>query len=206
MRCMQTPEPSSGKPLAETDPNNPNNNPYLGLVRLAMFAALIAVMGFIPKLDLPFLAGVPITVQTLGVMMAGLFLGARQGALAVLLFIFVVCLGAPFLSGGRGGLGVLFGPTAGFLMGWVIGAFLVGLIFTSLRRMRVNLYWAALVACLIGGIAGIYLPGIPWLSWRASMPLDKAALVSLAFVPGDVIKAFVAAWLARQLERELPKL
>ena len=43
MRCMQTPEPSSGKPLAKPDPNNPNNNPYLGLVRLAMFAALIEI-------------------------------------------------------------------------------------------------------------------------------------------------------------------
>jgi len=81
---------------------------YQDLVRISLFAALIAVLGLIPKLDLPFTAGVPITAQTLGVMLAGLILGARNGALAVLLFLFVVALGAPVLSGGRGGLGVFF--------------------------------------------------------------------------------------------------
>ena len=64
------------------------------------------MLGLIPKFDLPFTAGVPITAQTLGVMLAGLVLGGRKGALAVLLFLFVVALGAPVLSGGRGGLGV----------------------------------------------------------------------------------------------------
>jgi len=49
------------------------------LVRIALFAALIAVLGLIPKFDLPFTAGVPITAQTMGVMLAGLFLGARNG-------------------------------------------------------------------------------------------------------------------------------
>ncbi|MEY3633571.1 MAG: hypothetical protein RI937_1769, partial [Pseudomonadota bacterium] len=74
------------------------------LVRIALFAALIAVLGLIPKFDLPFAAGVPITAQTMGVMLAGLFLGARNGFLAIVLFLFVVALGAPVLSGGRGGL------------------------------------------------------------------------------------------------------
>ena len=59
---------------------------YKPLVRIALFAALIAVLGLIPKLDIPIAAGVPITAQTLGVMLAGLLLGPRHGALAVLLF------------------------------------------------------------------------------------------------------------------------
>ena len=56
------------------------------LVRVALFAALIAVLGLIPRIDIPFAAGVPITAQTLGVMLAGLLLGPRLGAIAVLLF------------------------------------------------------------------------------------------------------------------------
>lgn len=172
------------------------------LVRIALFAALIAVLGLIPKFDLPFTAGVPITAQTLGVMLAGLILGARNGLLAVLLFLFVVALGAPVLSGGRGGLGVFFGPTVGFLTGWVIGAWLCGAVFFWLvQRSPDRVFPAALTAAILGGIVSVYGLGIPMLAFVATMPLDKAALVSLAFLPGDLMKAFLAAWLVVRLHR-----
>jgi len=178
------------------------------IAKVALFAALIAVLGLVPRIDLPFLAGVPITLQTLGVMLAGLFLGARLAALSVLLFIFVVLLGAPFLSGGRGGLGVLFGPSAGFLLGWVLGALIVGWVFRAMlvffsrgeREIgRATLAASAFVACLLGGILGIYAIGIPWLAWRADLELTAAALVSLGFVPGDLLKAGLSAWVCWQL-------
>jgi len=127
------------------------------LVRIALFAALIAVMGLIPKFDLPFTAGVPITAQTLGVMLAGLLLGSRQGALAVVLFLFVVALGAPVLSGGRGGLGVFFGPTIGFLLGWIAGAWACGAVYERLISwLPSRRFLAALMACWVGGILVIY--------------------------------------------------
>ena len=62
------------------------------IVRIALFAAIIAALGLLPKFDLPLLPGIPVTAQTLGVMLAGIFLGARNGALAVLLFLFVVAV------------------------------------------------------------------------------------------------------------------
>ena len=174
------------------------------IVFVSLFAALIAILGLIPKIDLPFLAGVPITVQTLGVMLAGLFLGPRRGALAVALLVFVVLLGAPFLSGGRGGLGVLFGPTAGFLIGWIPGALLVGLVFFLLQRLAPSkVLINAFMACLVGGIVVIYSVGIPVLAWRAAMPMDQAVAISLAFIPGDLLKAAIAAALiARFPNRE----
>jgi biotin transport system substrate-specific component len=203
-------------------PQSASLDAHRDLVRIAFFAAMIAVFGLVPRLDLPFLAGVPITLQTLGVMLAGLFLKPKHAAYAVLLFLFVVCLGAPFLSGGRGGLGVLFGPSAGFLFGWVIGAWLVSVIIgLLLGRHRPtpttstgpvaapapmthpHLAKKAFIACLIGGVPGIYCIGIPWLAWRADMTLPAAAMVSLAFLPGDLLKAGFAAWLARQLSREI---
>ncbi|MGA0056892.1 MAG: biotin transporter BioY [Burkholderiaceae bacterium] len=203
-------------------PQSASLDAHRDLVRIAFFAAMIAVFGLVPRLDLPFLAGVPITLQTLGVMLAGLFLKPKHAAYAVLLFLFVVCLGAPFLSGGRGGLGVLFGPSAGFLFGWVIGAWLVSVIIglllgrhhptptTSTRPVAApapmthpHLAKKAFIACLIGGVPGIYCIGIPWLAWRADMTLPAAAMVSLAFLPGDLLKAGFAAWLARQLSREI---
>lgn len=172
------------------------------LVRIALFAALIAVLGMIPKFDLPLTAGVPITAQTLGVMLAGLFLGRRNGLLAVLLFLFAVALGAPVLSGGRGGLGVFFGPTAGFLAGWVLGAWAVGRIYEQLyRHQPERSFLNAFIASLLGGVGAIYLLGIPGLALIASMPIDKAALVTMAFLPGDLIKAWLAAWVLTKLAR-----
>jgi biotin transport system substrate-specific component len=168
---------------------------YKDLVRIALFAALIAVLGLIPKLDIPLTAGVPITAQTLGVMLAGLILGPRNGALCVVLFLFVVALGAPVLSGGRGGLGVFFGPTLGFLLGWVAGALACGLLFDRMRRlMPSQRFSSALVACLLGGVAVIYVVGAPVLAWRTDMTLQQAFLATLVFLPGDLLKSFLAAW------------
>ena len=82
-----------------------NRSSSQSLSMVALFAALMAVMGLIPKIDLPF--GVPITLQSLGVMLAGCLLGARRGLQSMALFLLAVAVGLPLLSGGRGGLGVL---------------------------------------------------------------------------------------------------
>ena len=72
----------------------------------AMFAAIVAVLGLMPPIPLPFIP-VPITLQTMGVMLAGSFLGKRLGFISVLLVVVIVLLGLPILSGGRGGLALL---------------------------------------------------------------------------------------------------
>ena len=107
------------------------------LVLIAFYAALIAALGLVPPVQIAFLGGVPITAQSLGVMLAGVMLGPVRGTLAVLLFLLIVALGAPFLSGGRGGLGVFAGPTIGFLIGWPIGAFVTGYIMQATRSWPV---------------------------------------------------------------------
>ncbi len=94
------------------------------LTHIALFAALIAVLGLVPKIDL--MAGVPITAQSLGIMLCGTVLGAKRGALAVLLFLLLVAAGLPLLSGGRGGLGVFAGPSVGYLLGFPVAAFVAG--------------------------------------------------------------------------------
>ncbi len=165
---------------------------YKSLVRIALFAALIAVLGLIPKLDIPIAAGVPITAQTLGVMLAGLLLGPRHGALAVLLFLFAVALGAPVLSGGRGGLGVFFGPTVGFLAGWVVGAWVCGWVYQRIR--------SGLLGCWLGGIGVVYVFGILGLVLRSGLSLSQAALATLVFLPGDILKSLLAAWVVGRLQ------
>lgn len=166
-----------------------------------MFAALIAALGALPPIPVPIIP-VPITAQTLGVMLAGAILGPRLGALSVILFLVVVALGFPLLAGGRGGLGAFFTPSAGFLFGWVLGAFIVGALA---RDAKTNLP-RLIIACLVGGLIGVYLIGVPWMAVVADLTFLQATLAALAFVPGDVIKAVAAAVAARAIHRGYPSL
>ena len=171
------------------------------LVHVALFAALVAVLGLLPPLALPFIP-VPITAQTLGVMLAGSTLGARKAGLALLLFHLLVAAGLPLLAGGNGGLAVYVGPTGGFFVGFVPAAFLIGwLTERAWTRLSVPLAFAINV---LGGIVVLYAVGIPWLAVAAKLPLARAALGSLAFVPGDCVKAAIAASTAVTLKRAWP--
>lgn len=172
------------------------------IVRISLLAAMIAVLGLLPTSHLPVAGGVPITAQTLGVMLAGIVLGPRQGAIAVLLLIFVVALGAPLLAGGRGGLGVFFGPSVGFLLGWVPGAFVAGLVMLRLAKMSV--FPSALIAAIVGGVLVVYGCGIVGLVIVAHMGPLQAMLATAVFLPGDLVKALAAAFLAKATEQTYP--
>lgn len=172
------------------------------LVHVVTFAAVIAVLGLLPPVPVP-LIPVPVTAQTLGVMMAGAILGPRRGALAVMLFLLVVALGLPFLSGGRGGLGAFAGLSGGFLMGWIPGAVVTGMLFPVSGTVSVV---RALAACVAGGIGAVYLVGIPWMAFVGDLPLSAAAVGAAAFLPGDLAKAMLAATAAQMVRRAYPEL
>lgn len=173
------------------------------LAQIAVFAALIAALGLPGALYFGSTA-VPITFQTLGVMLAGAILGARKGFLAVLLLEVLVAAGLPLLSGARGGIGVFFGPSAGYLLGWLLGVVVIGW-FTArlLPRYRVL---PALGATALGGIVAIYAIGIPWVAVSTGIPLWAAFTGSLAFLPGDILKVVVTVLVAKQVHRAWPGL
>ncbi|HEY9038848.1 MAG TPA: biotin transporter BioY [Roseovarius sp.] len=167
---------------------------------IALFAALIAALGIIPAVMLPF--GVPITAQSLGVMLCGTVLGAKRGALAVLLFLLLVCLGLPLLSGGKGGLGVLVGPTGGFVIGFPVAAFVAG--FVTERWRNAPLALSAGVAAAVGGVV-LYAFGIVGMAIVLDKTLAQAALLVTAFIPGDAIKAVIAGLVTSALYRARPR-
>ncbi len=182
-------------------------NPSVGardLALVAAFAALIAVLGLAGSLY-PLGAAVPITAQTLGVMLAGSVLGPRRGAAAVAVFLMLVLAGMPWLAGGRGGLGVLAGPSAGFLLGWLPGAAVVGALVARrpVLNRRSMLAWLTL-ANLVGGIAVVYAIGVPVLAWRSHLPLDAAAVGSAVYLPGDLIKSMISAVVTAAVIRGYP--
>ena len=171
------------------------------LARVAVFAAIIAVLGLPGGFTI--LGAVPITAQTLGVMLAGAILGPWLGALSVTVLLGLVAVGMPLLAGGRGGIGVFFGPSAGYLLGWVAGAIVIGLIVHAGGRKPTT--WRTLLGVVVGGILVVYALGIPVQSLVTRLPLAETALMSLVFVPGDLVKAVLATAIVVTLVRAYPR-
>lgn len=171
------------------------------IVYIALFAALMAGLGIFPPLMIPAL-GVPITAQSMGPMLAGGILGAKRGGLAMLLFCLLVLAGLPLLSGGRGGIGVFAGPTAGFIYGWVVTAFVIGWLVERFWS-RMNFIYAFAIS-VFGGVFVLYAIGVPWITLVADVPLLAAFSGSAAFIPGDLIKAALAAAVIVMVKRAYP--
>lgn len=176
--------------------------PARDLALVASFAALIAVLGMAPGINL-FGNAVPITLQTMGVMLAGSILGAKRGALAVLVFLALVAIGLPLLAGGRGGLAVFAGPSAGYLIGFVPGAAVIGWLVQR-RLPSYPLWWGAL-ANVIGGIGIVYAIGIPvQAAVTGTSGLIATAAAAMVFLPGDLVKAAIATVVASAVHRGYP--
>jgi len=205
MSAAQSTSHDASEPSApeSTAPRPRRRGTATDLAQIAVFAALIAALGLPGALYLGGTA-VPITFQTLGVMLAGAILGARKGFLSVLLFLALVAAGLPLLSGGRGGLGVFVGPSVGYLIGWLAGVAVIGW-FTArlLPRYRVL---PALGATALGGIVAVYLVGVPVFAAITGTPLDVSFVGSAVFLPGDLAKVVVTVLVAKGVHRAWPGL
>ena len=167
---------------------------------IAIFAALTAALGLLPNLMLA--SGVPITAQSLGVMLCGTVLGAKRGGLAMLLFIGLVALGLPLLAGGRGGLGVFAGPTMGFVIGFPIAAFTAGFVMEQLRSLPVA--FAAGIAAAVGGILVLYIFGVAGFMMVLDKSLIETLTVFWVYIPGDIIKVVLTGLITAGLFRARP--
>jgi biotin transport system substrate-specific component len=163
------------------------------LALAALFAALISVGALV---SVPLFGPVPLTLQVLVVLLAGLVLGARLGALSVVAYL-AVGLVAPVYAQGASGPGALVGPAGGYLVGFVVAAYVVGALS---ERWQPLTFWP-LLAIALAGLVPIYAIGASWLAWQlhttALGPIVWGGV--LQFIPGDAAKAVLAALTARAL-------
>lgn len=185
--------------MAATTPTSTGRS----LAQIATFAGIIAVLGLIPAVA-PFGNAVPITAQSLGIMLAGAVLGARRGALAVLVLLALVALGLPLLAGGRGGLGVFAGPSIGYLVGFPIAAFAIGAM-TNAMGSPYRLA-PAIGINILGGVVLLNLLGVIGMVLRADLGVGPALVAAIPFVPGDLIKAVICAFVAKGVHAAYPGL
>lgn len=175
-------------------------NPNLrNMMLAALFAALLAVVAQF-KFFLPAVAGVPVTLQVLVVLLAGGLLGPVWGAVSMVVYVLLGAVGLPVFAGGTSGLGILMGPTGGYLFSYPLAAFAVGLLAPSQRAPH-------LIRTGLGMLVGllvIYLGGAGWAILLGGQAL--AVVLQgwvLPFIPFDLIKLAVAAPLATAVNRAL---
>ena len=166
------------------------------MIYASLFGALTAVGAYI-IIPLP---PVPITLQTLFLGLAGTLLGGRLAALSQVIYLLLGIIGLPVFAGGKSGLGVLFGPTGGYLIGFVVAAFVIGRLVAL--KNRPGFVWICF--SLTAGMAVIYTLGVLQLSLVARLTLPKALTVGvLPFLPGDAVKIVLTALIARKLQDRL---
>lgn len=150
-----------------------------GSALVALSAQLVIRLPFSP---------VPITGQTFAVLLVGFVLGSRRGALSLGLYLLEGIMGLPVFAGGGAGLPWLFGPSGGYLIGFVLAAGMVG----TLAERGFDRKFITTMIAFAGGMLAIYTIGALWLSnyigWQAALQTGV-----LPFLPGDVLKAILAA-------------
>ncbi|WP_454228302.1 biotin transporter BioY [Propioniciclava flava] len=178
------------------------------LALVAVFAGLIAVFSLAPAIPVGALM-VPITLQTLAVALTAMILGPWRGFAATCLYLLLGFVGLPVFAGGAAGIGVLVRPSAGYLLAFPIAALVIGFLARRfvLRFGTAGRRWGLfVVAGLAGSILVIHPLGIVGMSINGAMPLQAAAVLDLAYWPGDVIKTVIAALVAVAVHRAFPDL
>ncbi len=167
------------------------------LALIALFAALVAAGAFI-RIPIPV---VPFTLQFLFTTLAGLLLGGRRGAISVLCYVLIGLAGLPIFSEG-GGIFYVLHPTFGYLIGFIIGTFVTGVI--AGKKDNPSL-WRLLLACF-AGLAVVYACGMIYYyficNFYTGSPIGVGALFLYCFVlavPGDIFLCILSAILAKKL-------
>ena len=168
------------------------------IARAALFAALMGAFSYV---SFPYpLSPAPVTLQVLGVFLAGLFLGPLWGGASMVLYLLSGAIGAPVFAGGSAGIGVLLGPTGGYLFSYAVAAVVVGVIAHGGLRVR-SLAETPVVRMLAGMIAAtvvIYGIGVPFLWWNLDMTLRTAVITgAVVFVPAEAAKMAAAIGIVR---------
>ena len=169
----------------------------LDLVYVGLSAALIAICSWI---TIPL--AVPITLQTLGVCVVSGIFGTKKGTLSVLIYIILGAIGVPVFSGFKGGVGVLFGATGGYIIGFVFTALIVGIVADKTNAIL----WKTALA-MVAGVLICYVFGTAWFAFIYAKNNEPASLKAilgwcvLPFLLPDTAKIIIAALLTNRLKK-----
>ena len=168
------------------------------LNRMALVTALIAILARI-SIPIPF-SPVPVTGQLIGIFLAGLLLGGKNGFFAILAYLMLGAAGAPIFSYGLGGPGILFGPSGGYLWGFLPGVYLCGKLLENQDEPGFTRTIAAMLCCL----GCTYVAGTGQLALVMGYSATEALIAGvLPFIPADLAKIAFAAAAGSRIKRSI---
>lgn len=166
-------------------------------IRTIIYAALLAaVTAILAQIAIPLPGGVPFTLQVLAVFL-GILLFSKKSFWGMLTYLILGAIGLPVFANAHGGLGSIIGPTGGYLLGFLVSAYVGGLIL-ELSNFKL---WGQ-IAALVVAIVIIYTLGVAQLAIVLKLPLPKAiAAGALPFIPFDLLKGVLAILITTPLEK-----
>ncbi len=177
-----------------------NKKSKVNVREMALIAVMAAVTCVLGPLSIP-IGVVPISFTNLAVYLAIYVLGCRRGTLSYIVYLLIGLVGVPVFSGFTGGVAKLFGPTGGYLIGFIFMALLCG--------WFIDKFEGKIVPSFVGMILGTivcYVFGTAWLAYQGSMTFYAALAAGvLPFIVGDVAKMAVAAIIGPQVRRQLAR-
>jgi len=166
------------------------------LVLCAFFAALSGVLS---QIAIP-IGPVPIAMTHVSIFMAVGLLGTKYGTISQIVFVMTGIVGVPVFAGFQGGVGVIAGPTGGFVAGYIGCALVTGLLID-----RFGCSFLTLIPAMCAGWIVTYALGIPWFMYVTNMNFTAALIFMAQFFPGDLLKTILSAVLVRRLRPALKK-
>lgn len=179
---------------------------------IVAFAALTIALGAV---SIPVgITGVPIVLQNMGVLLTAMILGSLRGGLSISLFVGVGLVGVPNLAGWNPTISAISGPTVGYIVGYIIAAFIVGAISQAIlsRQNTADQHkpgWVAIAGLILAGLLGMlimYLTGSVGLMFRLGVDFPGALVSNVPFILGDAIKSVAAALITFGVYRAVPHL
>ncbi|MBQ3416596.1 MAG: biotin transporter BioY [Ruminococcus sp.] len=175
------------------------------LVLCGVCAAIICALA---PLSVPLAGLVPVTLATFAVMLTGVLLGGKFAVLSVSVYLLIGAMGVPVFSGYSAGVGVLFGPTGGYLIGYIPLAFLTGALYEHFGKQKTGIKkYAVMITAMMIGTAVLYTFGTVWYCIVTGAGAVAALTVCVVpFLLGDLAKIAAVALLCPQLERAIGKI
>ena len=171
------------------------------LTLTAVMAAVICVLGPI-SMAIP-ISPVPISLASMAVYLAVTVLGMKLGTLSCLIYLLLGLVGLPVFSGGSAGAAKLFGPTGGYLVGYLFLALIAGAFVGRYTENK----WKSIAFAALGMVLGtmvLYALGTAWLAYSAGMDFQAALWAGvIPFIPGDLVKMVIAVLLGSTVRGRL---
>jgi biotin transport system substrate-specific component len=174
---------------------------------LVLCALCAAVTCILAPISVPLAGEVPISLATFAVLLSGILLGAKFGAISQLIYVLLGSVGVPVFAGWTGGIGITLGVTGGYIIGYIPMAFIAGLLYHRYGREASGaLKYAVMIVSMILATTALYILGTAWFMAQTGMTLGASlAACVIPFLPGDLIKIVAVMLVSVPIEAALKR-